>query len=451
MAYARLAERLYNTPLLLTPEKAEAIEHVFRMHAEGKAAELPEFEAPEKIDLASQMSVRRADGGYYVTTSGIALVRVHGSLVQRSGGLDAMSGLTGYNALASQLSAAARSSEVRGIVLEIDSPGGEVAGLAEFADFVASIDKPVWAHANELAASAAYWVATAADKIMAPKTSLVGSIGVVMLHVDRSVANAKAGVTYTPIFAGARKVDAASFAPLSDEARANAQARVDEIYSMFVKQVAGRRGMSEKAVRETEAGVFSAAEAMKRKLLDGVATLGDTVQAMTDELNAGRMTARKPNYGRAAVTPAQSQQETTTMDPKQEGGNPAAQSQPAPAQQIDTAAIAASAKAEGQKAGGEAERARVRGIMQHPEAVGRGKLAEHLAFNTTSSVEEAGALLAAAAKEVSGENPLAAAMPPNPKIGADADSAAVPGVTISSSAIFANREKQRLAAVNGSK
>lgn len=450
MAYARLAERLYNTPLLLTPEKAEAIEHVFRMHAEGKAAELPQFETPEKIDLAAQMSVRRADGGYYVTTSGIALVRVHGSLVQRSGGLDAMSGLTGYNALAAQLSAAARSSEVRGIVLEIDSPGGEVAGLAEFADFVASIDKPVWAHANELAASAAYWVATAADKIMAAKTALVGSIGVVMLHVDRSVANAKAGVTYTPIFAGARKVDAASFAPLSDEARAIAQARVDEIYSLFVKQVAAHRGMTEAAVRQTEAGVFSAPDAMKRKLLDGVATLGDTVQAMTDELNAGRMITRKPNYGRAAVTPAQSQQEKTTME--HEDGKPAAQNQPAAAPQVDTAAIAEKAKAEGQKAGVEAERARVKGIMQHPEAAGRTKLAEHLAYNTTSTVEEAGALLAVAAKEVSGENPLAAAMPPNPKIGADTpDTGAAAGVAISSSAIFANREKQRLAVVNGSK
>lgn len=445
MSYARLGERLYNTPLLITPDKAETLEHVFRMHAEGRAAELPTFEAPERVDLAAQLSMRRADGGYYVTTSGIAVVRVHGSLVQRSGGLDAMSGMTGYNALAAQMSAAARSSEVRGIVLEIDSPGGEVAGLAEFAEYVASVDKPVWAHANELAASAAYWVATASDRILAPKTAILGSIGVVMLHVDRSVQNAKAGVTYTPIFAGARKVDGASFAPLSDEARANAQARVDELYSLFVKQVAGRRGISEKAVRETEAGVFSAGDAMKRKLVDGVATLAETVQSMTDEINAGRA-ARSSHYGRAAVTPAQSQQEKVTME--KEDGKPAAQ----PTATIDPAVLA-TAKSEGAKAGAEAERARVKGITQHAEAAGRTKLAEHLAYSTALSVEDAAGMLAAAPKEVAeAANPLAAAMPPNPQIGADKDDPAkATGAVVNSTAIFQSRANQRLAVINGGK
>lgn len=444
--YARLAERVYNTPLLITPEKAEAIELVFRHFLEGRSTELPKYEAPERVELSTalasqQVSLRRTDGGYYVTNSGVALVRVHGSLVQRAGYLDAASGLTGYNALAGQLSHAMRSQDVRGVVLEIDSPGGEVAGLAEFADFVAEADKPVWAHANELAASAAYWVATAADKVYGAKTALLGSIGVVMLHVDRSVQNAKAGVTYTPIFAGARKVDGASFAPLSDEARANAQARVDEIYSLFVKQVAGRRGMSEKAVRETEAGVFSAGDAVKKKLLDGVATLGDTVQMMTDELNAGRI-ARKPNYGRAAVTSAQSQQEKSKME-QEDGKKPAAQTTPATTQPDPAALAAAADKAK------ESERARVEGIMTHAEAKGH-EAAEHLAYAPEGyTVEAAAAILAAAPKEAdkpAGANPLSAAMPANPKVGNDDGKSGDPAANapvISSAAIYAARAAAR--------
>lgn len=446
MSYTRLAERLYNTPLLITPEKAAAIEHVFRLHAEGRAAELPEYEAPERIDLASTLSMRRADGGYYITNAGVAVVRVHGSLVQRAGGMDAMSGMTGYNGLAAQLSAALQSNEVRGIVLEIDSPGGEVAGLAELADYVASADKPVYAHANELAASAAYWLATSADRVYAPQTAVLGSIGVVMLHVDRSKQNERAGVTYTPIFAGARKVDGASFAPLSDAARASAQSRVDEIYSLFVKQVAGRRKMTEKAVRETEAGVYSAPEAMKRKLIDGVATLGDTVQAMTHDLNAG--TLRKPTpYGRAAVTPAQPKQETRSMEDDKVGTTAAPAANAAlTKEQLDAS------KAEGVKAGSEAERARVRGITTHAEAAGRTSLAEHLAYETAMSVDDAAKMLAKAPKEAAATPPnaLAALMPPNPKVGADAKGAAddeQAQPVIDSTAIYKGRAQARLVSV----
>lgn len=133
---------------------------------------------------------------------------------------------------------------------------------------------------------------------------------------------------------------------------------------------------------------------------------------------------------------------------EKEDGKPAAQ----PTATIDPAVLA-TAKSEGAKAGAEAERARVKGITQHAEAAGRTKLAEHLAYSTALSVEDAAGMLAAAPKEVAeAANPLAAAMPPNPQIGADKDDPAkATGAVVNSTAIFQSRANQRLAVINGGK
>jgi capsid assembly protease len=427
--YPNLAAKLYNEPLLITPDKATIIEGVFRAYSEGRAAELPPVETSERIDLAAAMSMRRAEGGYYLTNSGVAVVQVHGSLVQRGGMLESASGMTGYNRLGTMITAAFRDPSVRGVVLEIDSPGGEVAGLLDLSAMVAGADKPVYAHANELAASAAYWLASSADQVFAPKTGMLGSIGVVMLHADRSRQNERAGVSYTPIFAGARKLDGSSMAPLSEEARASAQARVDEIYSMFVSHVADARGITEQAVRDTEAGVFSTQEAVRLGLADDVATLGETIQAMTDDLNSGRLS--KSSYGRAAAN-AQHQQEQMTMTEKTTAApNPnaaatEAQLAAARAEGIAegktqaTTEQAAAATAEAEKNSAAATKARIKAIETCAEAKDRPAFAKHLAFETEMSVDEARALLSAAAKETP-TNPLAANMPKNPRIGADAD------------------------------
>lgn len=444
MSYERLAGRLFNVPLLLTPEKAEVIAAVFTAYIEGRSAELPKFEPEQRIELATMSTpLRRTDAGYYMSNSGVAVVQIHGSLVQRAGSMEAASGMAGYNRIATQLSAAIKDPSVRGVVLEVDSPGGEVSGLLELASLVGASDKPIYAHANELAASAAYWLASSASKVFAPSTGMLGSIGVVMLHVDRSKQIERAGLTYTPIFAGARKLEGSSMAPLTEEARTNAQARVDEIYSMFVDHVAQARGMDAQAVRATEAGVFSVQEATTLGLADGVATLGDVVQMMTDDLNAGRMSQR--SFGRAAVNAQDtSQQELFTMTEKTTPA-PIVNAEPT---QAALAAARAEGLAEGQAAAAKAQTdatkaatERVKAIQSCEAAKTRPTLAAHLAFETTMSADDAIAMLAKAGAEV-GANPLAAAMPPNPQVGADTDKPKA-GPRLSSTAIYARMEEGR--------
>ena len=163
-------------------------------------------------------SSRRADGTTSMmrTADGVAIIPVLDTLVNRGAWLDSRSGLTSYEGIAAQLRAAGSDPEVRSVLLDISSPGGEAAGMAGLADLIRSVrqTKPVTAFVNDMAASAAYGIASAANEIVISPTSILGSIGVVMLHADRSGELAAQGVKPTLIFAGSHKVDGNPFEPL---------------------------------------------------------------------------------------------------------------------------------------------------------------------------------------------------------------------------------------------
>ena len=179
---------------------------------------------------------RRSTGrhGYTVTESGIAVVPVLGPLVARGDWLTTLLGASEYGAIADALTAAADDPAVRGIVLEVDSPGGEVGGLFDLVDAIGAIRqrsaKPLWAVASEAALSAAYAIASAADRLYVTRTGEVGSVGVVAVHLDESGADAMAGLKWTLIHAGARKTDGNPHEPLSPRATADIQADVDALY-----------------------------------------------------------------------------------------------------------------------------------------------------------------------------------------------------------------------------
>src|SRR5262249_57857251 len=128
----------------------------------------------------------------------------------------------------------------RGVILDIDSPGGEATGAFGFYETLrlARGRKPIVAVVNDMAASAAYGIAAQADEIVISPSSMTGSIGVVMVHMDHSKELEKKGRTPTLIFAGDHKVDANSFEPLSPGVRADLQKEVDGIYGTFVESVA---------------------------------------------------------------------------------------------------------------------------------------------------------------------------------------------------------------------
>jgi len=185
------------------------------------------------------------------------------------------SGMTSFDALSSELDMAALNDDVHGIVLVIDSPGGEVSGAFDFADHVRAVaqQKPVIALAQDLALSGGFLVASAATEIIATQSSVTGSIGVVQAHIDRTGHNEQDGIKVTHIFAGARKIDGSPDVALDSEMHKALQAEVDSFFDLFVSKVSEFRGMSEKAIRNTEAGVFIGEEAQSIGLIDSVGTL----------------------------------------------------------------------------------------------------------------------------------------------------------------------------------
>lgn len=270
-----LAARVFNTPLLIQRAKLEVILSVLAPKFELQTLPPPQMGPPMPAPtLASEQ--------------GIYVLPIHGTLVQRAVGLDALSGLTSYVSIARRLDAALADDSVRGIVLEIDSPGGEAAGVFDLADKIrtASAVKPIWAVANDAAFSAAYALASATSRLFVTRTGGVGSIGVIALHVDQSQSDANAGLKFTPIHAGARKNDGTPHEPLTDEARSSIQTEVNRLYELFVLTVADQRGLSAEAVRKTEAALYFGQDAINVGLADRLGTLNDAMQLMHTELDA---------------------------------------------------------------------------------------------------------------------------------------------------------------------
>jgi len=285
--YLRIAAKVFDRPLMILPSQAQAVGDFLASRIRG--GEAPAYEGKRRGPAASRfegesVGVSDPEMGFwtefYRRVGSVALVTVEGELVNRGAWVGASSGLTSYEGVMAQLTRAANDPKVTSIILDIDSPGGEAVGAMEFAGFVRKLNaiKPVTAIANGMAASAAYAMASGAGRIVTIPSGIVGSIGVVMLHLDQSARLAEAGVKPTLVFAGAHKVDGNPFEALPESVRADLQAEVDGFYQQFVASVAaGRPGLSEAAIRATEARVFVGEDAVKAGLADGVSTLDELV------------------------------------------------------------------------------------------------------------------------------------------------------------------------------
>lgn len=268
-----IATRVFNTPLAIAPQKLETIISVIGTRLpEAFRADSDDTSDGEPIDIREQAEAEPLN-----LEGTVAVIPVHGTLVQRNLGLDALSGMTSYQELGARLQAALEDGSVDAILLDVDSPGGECNGLFEFAEriYEGRNVKPIVAISNEQAFSAAYAIASAASKVYVTKTSNVGSIGVIATHVDQSKADEKAGLKYTHIFAGKKKADFSSHKPLSQRASTELQADVDALYQIFVSTVARNRGISSSAVSGTEAGLYMGKSAVVAGLADEVISLSE--------------------------------------------------------------------------------------------------------------------------------------------------------------------------------
>ena len=202
----RMAARVVGAPLMVERARLETILSVIGPRVGIDAGVLP----PE-MEASSDRQ------GFTVTPNGIAIISIVGTLVKRAGAIDAASGLLSYATVENMLLDAATDPAVKAILMDIDSPGGEVGGVFDLAELIlqAKETKPVWAVADD-AFSAAYLLASAADRIYLSQTAGVGSVGVIAVHVDDSERDAKEGRHFTTVFAGARKNDFSSHTPLSE-------------------------------------------------------------------------------------------------------------------------------------------------------------------------------------------------------------------------------------------
>lgn len=265
--FPHLAQRLFNVPLAILPGKADLIAAVLADRM-GITLRGPGGEA---VALAPMMMGEEPEPLHgYEVVAGVAIVPIEGTLVAKLGCLYPYSGMTGYDGIRQNLLAALDDDAVRAIVLDIDSPGGEVAGVFDLADLIYQVrgDKPIWAILTENAYSAAYALASAADRVIVPRTGGTGSIGVVCLHVDFSRALTQEGVTVTLIRHGDRKYEGNQYEPLTKRALQSLQADVDTVGELFCATVARNRGLAVQAVMDMEAGTYLGADGVTAGLAD---------------------------------------------------------------------------------------------------------------------------------------------------------------------------------------
>ncbi|WP_341808566.1 S49 family peptidase [Wolbachia endosymbiont (group E) of Neria commutata] len=209
-----------------------------------------------------------------INLKGVAIVPIYGILTKNPGTFDDILGMTSYERIRFQIEEALGNDKVETILLDIDSPGGEVNGIFDLADFIyeSRSKKKIVAIANDDAYSAAYAIASSAEKVFVSRTSGVGSIGVIASHIDQSGFDEKQGIKYTTIFAGSRKNDLNPHEPITSEGLASLKGEIDRLYGMFVQLIARNRNLSIEAIKSTEAGLYFGQKAIETGLADEITT-----------------------------------------------------------------------------------------------------------------------------------------------------------------------------------
>ncbi len=298
--YSHIAHRVFNRPHLVEPNYGRVFVGALADRLGIRSLAMPDGTRIEGTSIrAAADEYQPGQRSIVDSVDGIAIIPVEGTLMHKYGHIDPYSGATGYDGIQAKLEEALDDPSIRGILLDINSPGGEVSGCFDLADFIyeARAIKPIWALADEWAASAAYALASGAERIIAPRTAEMGSVGVLTLHVDHSQMIQEAGLDVTFIFAGDHKVDGNPFEPLPEEVRADIQAEIDEVYGIFVSTVARNRGMSETAVRETEARVYNARDARNVGFADEVMAARNVLPTFDAYIN-GQDRNRLTNFAR---------------------------------------------------------------------------------------------------------------------------------------------------------
>lgn len=272
MRYAHILLAVASEFWAIDEFKLDQIVAFLALQAAGDKLSAEQIQA--RITKQTERDVARREGA-------VALLPLRGVIANRANMMSDISGGTSSESVGRAFDAFVKSEEVKAIIIDIDSPGGVVSGTDELSSkiFAARGTKPIIAHVNATAASAAYWIATAADEIVLTPSGEVGSIGILSVHDDISAALEKAGVKKTLIASGKYKGEGAPFEPLSADARAHRQERADAYRDRFERRVAANRGVSLATVREGfgQGRMVMADAAIAQGMADKIATLDETL------------------------------------------------------------------------------------------------------------------------------------------------------------------------------
>lgn len=208
---------------------------------------------------------------------GVGVVSVKGPLSPGAAGFARLFGVTGYADIQEALAEAADNKSVKSILMVVASGGGAVDGVDETSEFVRSVGalKPVVTFAEGAMLSAAYWIGSAGVRRLASRTSVVGSLGAVATHFERSKQLEKDGIGVTVLRSGKFKALVNGVEPLTDPAKAQIQAQIDAINPIFEERVASNLGISTKIVHDRmgQGREFMGAEAQAVGLVDGISSI----------------------------------------------------------------------------------------------------------------------------------------------------------------------------------
>ncbi|AIR03409.1 capsid assembly protein [Cedecea neteri] len=395
---SHIAGMAFNQPLLLEPAYARVF-----FCALGQ-----EIGASRLVDAVSGTIISREAMGETMSLFGdgresatarsyevkdrIAVIPVSGTLVSKMAAVRPYSGMTGYNGIVSRVMQAIADPGVDGLLLDMDTPGGMVAGAFDAADLIARMrsEKPIWSLANDMSCSAGQLLSSACSHRLVTQTARTGSIGVLMAHSNYSGMLEQEGIDITLIFSGSHKVDGNPYNKLPEDVRVSFQEKIDGQRKRFAGKVATYTGMSVKAVLATEAAVYDGQEAVKAGLANEVVINADALGVMREHLD------KQKNHVIIGEVMATTTTTTTATagDAAATGTTAAAVTAGTSATTTTPAADVATASASSVAAAVQSENQRIMGILNCEEAKGREATARALAGTENMSVESAQSILA---------------------------------------------------------
>jgi signal peptide peptidase SppA len=266
-----LLARVAATAWALEPAVLDSLTQIVIRHDAGVRLSEAEIEA-----AIGRAPGTRVDTGYRVE-NGVGIVPISGVIAKYSTQVNDVSQAEGTSCdmILQDLRQALADPNVHAILLQIESPGGAVDGVADTASIIrdASKIKPVCAFIDDIGASAAYWMASQASTVYATATAVVGSIGVRTVMIDNSKQTADRGLVVHSIASGPAKAVGQPGVPISAEDRAVVQARVDSLAAIFQGAVQSGRDLSAEELAAVSGGhVWIGAQAQPKGLIDGVRT-----------------------------------------------------------------------------------------------------------------------------------------------------------------------------------